>query len=592
MIAMFSVLEAVSLYAWSWNFLQSLTKLHQTIRLNEMLRQSRGMINALDETLGQQHELTNALEHLRVFLATEEEAQVLLGRAMDLTEDEPDVHQALEEAQKSLESLRAIADQAISSEPGARAKAMIASQHLLEALERIAHAQISINERSDRVYEALESEKFQPAVWGVFTTLIFFLIILILGLRATFSIKNTLQGLRKATEAISRGDFSSRAPIAEEDEIGQVAFAFNRMAENLQESTVTIGYFESVIESMLDCVIVLDPHGVIRRVNQMTLTTFGYGKEELLGEHVQLLFPEGLTLVSSLYNAEKVCVSREGKKIPVAVSLTPLADGKDDDGGYVCVIEDITERKRTETEIQQRNLALASANRELEAFSYSVSHDLRAPLRAVDGFSHALLEDCGDHLDETCKGYLKRVRAATQSMGKLIDDLLNLSRLSRTAMSVAKVDLSAIANDIIKRLQEAEPNRDMEIRVQEKIWAQVDPSLIKIALENLLSNAWKYTSKHAKGHIEFGVVSTPRGQALFVRDDGAGFDMAYAQRLFGAFQRLHSSSEFPGTGIGLATVQRIIHRHGGLIWAESQVEKGAIFYLTLPGLEASGGSEA
>jgi len=243
--------------------------------------------------------------------------------------------------------------------------------------------------------------------------------------------------------------------------------------------------------------------------------------------------------------------------------------------------KEIEERKRVETEIHGVNTQLFAANKELEAFSYSVSHDLRAPLRTIDGFSHALLEDCADRLDDDGKAHLNRIRAATQRMGLLIDDLLNLSRLSRAELHTQSLDISALASTIACDLQKAQPERQIELRIEKGLKATADPGLLRVVLENLLSNAWKFTSKRESAHIEFGMAHSHGTQAFFIRDDGAGFDPAYADRLFGVFQRLHGMTEFPGTGVGLATVQRIVQRHGGRIWAESAVGRGATFYFTL-----------
>jgi len=252
------------------------------------------------------------------------------------------------------------------------------------------------------------------------------------------------------------------------------------------------------------------------------------------------------------------------------------------------VTQDITERRQAEKELEgqrnelaRSNAGLIEANNELESFSYSVSHDLRAPLRTIDGFSHALLEDCADRLDDAGKTHLHRIRAATQRMGLLIDDLLNLSRLSRTEMHRQSLDISALARSIAGDLQKAQPERQIELRIEKGLKTTADPGLLRVVLENLLSNAWKFTSKRASARIEFGIARDNGTPAYFVRDDGAGFDPAYADRLFGAFQRLHATTEFAGTGIGLATVQRIVHRHGGRIWAESAVDRGATFYFTM-----------
>ncbi len=242
---------------------------------------------------------------------------------------------------------------------------------------------------------------------------------------------------------------------------------------------------------------------------------------------------------------------------------------------------EIKERKRADEEIQRTNRELRAANKELEAFSYSVSHDLRTPLRSIDGFSQALLEDYADKLDSTALEHLQRVRRAAQRMAALIDDMLNLSRVTRCELHREKLDLSAMAKLIAAELREAEPARRVEFVIESGLTAMGDLQLLRAAMENLLRNSWKYTSGHPTARIEFGRSKEIDKHPFIIRDDGAGFDPRYADRLFGAFQRLHTAKEFPGTGVGLATVQRIIHRHGGEIWAEGAVEQGATFYFTL-----------
>ncbi len=235
-----------------------------------------------------------------------------------------------------------------------------------------------------------------------------------------------------------------------------------------------------------------------------------------------------------------------------------------------------------EQRVRDRTAELAAANKELEAFSYSVSHDLRAPLRGIDGWSLALLEDYHDRLDERGRQYLDRVRSETQRMGQLIEDLHQLSRVSRAELLRSTVDLSAVAHSIAARLQEAQSDRQVEFIIQPGLAVAADPALLEVILTNLLSNAWKFTGRRARARIEFGVHEGEAAIPVFyVRDNGAGFDMAYADNLFGAFQRMHQASEFPGTGIGLATVQRIVHRHGGRVWAESVLERGTTFFFTL-----------
>ncbi len=254
---------------------------------------------------------------------------------------------------------------------------------------------------------------------------------------------------------------------------------------------------------------------------------------------------------------------------------------------------DISARKATEIElnhyrnhleelVEQRTKALAAANRELEAFSYSVSHDLRAPLRSVDGFSQVLLEDYTDKLDDIGKQYLQRIRRATQNMSNLIDDLLNLSKLTRSEVNTQSVNLTDIAQEIAHDLQNSEPDRQVNLVIMPNLVADADPKLIRVVLQNLLSNAWKFTGKSEQPEVKFGVTNIDGQNAFYVADNGAGFDMAYADKLFGAFQRLHTQQEFEGNGVGLAIVQRIIARHNGRVWAKAAIGQGATFYFTLP----------
>jgi light-regulated signal transduction histidine kinase (bacteriophytochrome) len=234
-------------------------------------------------------------------------------------------------------------------------------------------------------------------------------------------------------------------------------------------------------------------------------------------------------------------------------------------------------------ELEKRTAQLEQANLELDAFSYSVSHDLRAPLRAVDGFSQALLEDCQESLGEEGQAYLSRIRMGVQRMAQLIDDLLNLSRLNRTELHPEAADLSGLFGQVAAHLAGADPGRRVECTIQPGMLAQADPHLLRVVAENLLGNAWKFTSKRTDARVEAGETVGPQGErAVFVRDNGAGFAMAYADKLFKPFQRLHRADEFEGTGIGLATVQRIIHRHGGRVWAEAEPGLGATFYFSLP----------
>ncbi|MDB6123688.1 MAG: multi-sensor signal transduction histidine kinase [Pedosphaera sp.] len=245
-------------------------------------------------------------------------------------------------------------------------------------------------------------------------------------------------------------------------------------------------------------------------------------------------------------------------------------------------VQDITDRKLVE-ESRLQAAKLEAANKELEAFSYSVSHDLRAPLRTIDGFSRMLIEDYAEKLDETGKNYLELIEVAARRMGQLIQDLLELSRVTSSEMYRVEVNLSAIVENIAGELRQMDPERKAVIHITPKLIVHADPRLMRVVLENLLRNAWKFTSKIPEAKIEFGTLEKDGHPVYFVRDNGAGFDMAFAHKLFGVFQRLHTESEFAGTGIGLATVSRIITRHGGKVWAQGEVDKGSTFYFTLPG---------
>jgi light-regulated signal transduction histidine kinase (bacteriophytochrome) len=277
----------------------------------------------------------------------------------------------------------------------------------------------------------------------------------------------------------------------------------------------------------------------------------------------------------------------------IDVEVTSHAITGDGRRARLVLIQDVTVRKRAEEAIRRlnaelearvadRTAQLLAANRELETFSYAVSHDLQAPLRSIDGFSQIVLDEYKDRLDVEGQDALGRIRAAAKVMGELIEALLGLARVTRGELERAPVDVTAIARTMAADLQRQEPSRRVACVIAEGLTVDGDVRLVRVVLENLLGNAWKFTAKQPEPRIEIGRLMQPDGTlAVFVRDNGAGFDMAYADKLFGAFQRLHHRREFPGTGIGLATVQRIVHRHGGRIWAEGAVGQGATFYFTL-----------
>jgi len=361
----------------------------------------------------------------------------------------------------------------------------------------------------------------------------------------------------------------------------------------------TRNYLENLLDYSNAPVIVWDPSFRITRFNHAFERLTGYWAEEVIGKELSMLFPE-TTTASSLEKISETLSGRywESVEIPILrkdgktrVALWNSANIYADDGKtLVATIAqglDITHRKEDEERmhalnesLERQTLELEAVNKELEAFNYSVSHDLRAPLRALDGYSLVLLETYEDKLDEKGKEHLNHIRQASQRMGQLIDDLLRLSRITRDKMNWERVNLSSIAHAVIKDFQAASPDRKVEVKIEGDLMMEGDPRLLRVVMENLLGNAWKFTGRTDHPKIEFGSTIKDGQKVFYVKDNGAGFDMAHVNKLFNPFQRLHSAKEFPGTGIGLATAMRVIARHGGRIWAESQVGQGATFYFT------------
>ncbi len=351
------------------------------------------------------------------------------------------------------------------------------------------------------------------------------------------------------------------------------------------------GRYRGLLEAAPDAMVVINQLGRIVLLNVQAEKQFGYRRDELVGQKVTNIIPEGfaerLVADGSRSTAEALAqqigtgielsaLRKDGSQFPIEIMLSPLQSAE---GTLVtAAIRDISVRKQADEALSGQTKELASANKELEAFSYSVSHDLRSPLRSIDGFSQILLEDYGDKLDAGGRDSLHRVRAASQRMGILIDDMLALSQVARREVRSERTDLSALAAAIEAELRESGPQRQVDFVIAPGLVAETDAHLIRIALWNLLGNAWKFTGRRDKAKIEFGIAD---GKTYFVKDDGAGFDMTFADKLFGAFQRMHGVTEFEGTGIGLATVHRIINRLGGRVWAEAVPDSGATFYFTL-----------
>jgi PAS domain S-box-containing protein len=348
----------------------------------------------------------------------------------------------------------------------------------------------------------------------------------------------------------------------------------------------------AIVDSSDDAIIGKNLDGTITSWNQGAQLLFGYRAEEVIGKPISILLPPGRQgeepeIIARILRGERVQPfetlrrRKDDQVIHVSVTISAIHDSRGKVVGASKLARDITERKRAEQALALAKEAAEHANRELEAFSYSVAHDLRAPLRGIDGFSQALLEDHASKLDPEGLRYLARVRESAQHMGQLIESLLTLARVTRSDLRREPVDLGDLARATAARLQSSQQERKVELQITEGLAANGDARLLGIVLDNLLGNAWKFTRNRDVAHIELGASHDNGQPVFFVRDNGAGFDMRFASKLFGVFQRLHTVSEFEGTGIGLATVQRIIARHGGRVWAEAKVDSGATFFFTL-----------
>jgi PAS domain S-box-containing protein len=360
------------------------------------------------------------------------------------------------------------------------------------------------------------------------------------------------------------------------------------------EPLAPVDLLAAIVNSSDDAIIGKTPDGMITTWNLAAQRMYGYSADEIIGQPIAVLCPpdrvaETQEILSKIRSGERVSYRettrqrKDGTIFPVSVTISPVWDHRHDLVGASSIARDISERYRIQAELRLRTADLECAYQDLETFSYSVSHDLRAPLRALDGLSNALLEDCGHSLSEAGLGYTKRIRAAAEQMTTLIEDLLNLARVSRAEIHPQELDLGGEVARIAEELQHQGPDRHVRFIIQQQVWARADLTLIRTVLQNLMDNAWKFTSGRDDATIEFGM--RPDGTSynrFYLRDNGAGFDTAYAGKLFKPFERLHTAAQFPGTGVGLASVKQIVERHGGRVWAEGAPGAGATFYFTLP----------
>lgn len=415
-------------------------------------------------------------------------------------------------------------------------------------------------------------------------------------------------------ERVSRiaedGDFDQRVTSDEPNEIGGLYRSVGQLLEAIRCSQRRLHQSEERLEAIIDlagsALVSIDEDHKITLFNRQAEYVFGYAAREVVGKPLDILLPtrfrgshgqlveeyseKGMAVRNAMFRPDVRGMRKNGEEFPIEASISKMVlAGKKI---FTVALSDITRRRQAEEEleayrshledvVEARTAELRTKNSELEAFSYSIAHDLRAPLRTITSFSQILLDDVADKLEEKDYENLTRIIASGQHMSELIDGILDLARIGRTQLSNAEVDLSAIVQKVAARLNSEPSAHNVTWKIMPNVIARGDRQLLGMMLENLIENAWKYTSKKAQAIIEFGVVDQRGKRVYFVKDNGVGFDMKYAKNLFGVFHRLHSSEDYEGTGVGLATVQRIVHRHGGLIWAEAVVDEGATFYFTL-----------
>ena len=386
--------------------------------------------------------------------------------------------------------------------------------------------------------------------------------------------------------------------------VGTIIYVLQRHLSERQKAAISLARLAVIVESSDDAILSKGLDGIIQTWNAGAERLLGYRPEEVIGQPITLLLPperiqeerqilDRLLSGQRVEHLETVRVTKDGRPIDVSVTVSPL---KDEDGqiiGASKIIHDITDRKRAEEElrrlkdelehrVEQRTAELAASNGELEAFSYTVSHDLRAPLRHITSFVALLDEEAQASLNEQCRHYMQNISEAAQRMGHLIDDLLTFSRIGRAAMTVRPVGLRRLVDEARTELASETDGRAIDWQIGSLPEVSGDPALLRSVMVNLLSNAIKYTRRCDAAKIEVGCREEAGEVICFVRDNGAGFDMKFADKLFGVFQRLHRVEDFDGTGIGLASVRRAVHRHGGRTWAEGELARGATFYFSLP----------
>ncbi len=512
-------------------------------------------------------------------------------------------------------------------------RALLAENNERNVTQLMARSQIMAGDAYSlsRESDASIQKALTWSVWFITVTLV--IMIVIAGAISYFLSRNiteSIKTLKNGTEIIARGDLEYRVPVRGRDEIASLSHSFNEMAERLKDTDGSLRaeieekekarealrianlYTRSLIEVSLDPLVTISAEGRVMDVNKATEDVTGVPREKLVGSDFSDYFTEpdkareGYSRVFSHGFVKDYPLAIRHTSGEITEVLYNAATYKNDKGevqGVFAAARDVTALSAAQRALQQsydelehrveertaelkeRTVQLEAANKELEGFSYSVSHDLRAPLRAIDGFSLRLIRDFGDKLEEDGVRKLHAISRNAQQMGQLIDDLLSFSRLSRKEMHMSRVNMEAVARDVWNEIKELNPDRELDFKIVNMIPLFGDTSLIRQVVVNLLSNAVKFTRDRKPAVIEIGSRNEGSEITYYVKDNGAGFDMRYSDKLFGVFERLHRPDEFEGTGVGLAIVQRIIHRHGGRVWAEGKVNGGAMFSFTIAGRE-------
>jgi PAS domain S-box-containing protein len=450
-----------------------------------------------------------------------------------------------------------------------------------------------------------ERVKIYSAIAGLilFGSLI---VALVLANRLQKRISDPIIRLASTARTVSeRRDYSVRAPKLAPDELGILTDAFNDMLSRIEQHAITSAFLSAIVESSDDAIIGKDLTGKVVSWNAGAERMFGYTAAEMVGSSIERVVapdrPDEERRILENANRgetrlyETIRIRKDGTPVHLSLSVSPIRDAQGAIVGVSSIARDITERKRAEEQIlelnaelehrvQIRTAELTSANQELEAFTYSVAHDLRAPLRHIDAFTRILQEDFAGAFPPEAAQLLETIRRGSENMSRLVNDLLNLAHVGRQEMKKEHTSLNQLIVEVMTELKRETEGREIQWQVADLPMVDGDPGLLKQVFANLLSNAVKYTRPRQRAVIEIGLRVMNDEPVIYVRDNGVGFSMKYADKLFGVFQRLHRAEEFEGTGVGLAIVERVIRRHGGHIWAESEVDKGATFYFSLDGL--------